>query len=48
MITNPAATTVRCFGDSNTNGMPSDDENYIRLAADTPWTGRLQHLLGGG
>jgi hypothetical protein len=21
--------------------------NYIRLAADVPWTGRLRHLLGG-
>src|SRR5215469_15351546 len=46
MITNPATATVLCFGDSNTNGMPSDDENYIRLQADVRWTGLLQRLLG--
>jgi lysophospholipase L1-like esterase len=46
MITSPDATTVLCFGDSNTNGMPSDDENYVRLPADVRWTGRLQDLLG--
>src|SRR5215472_14719247 len=46
MITSPTATTVLCFGDSNTNGMPSDDENYVRLPADVRWTGRLQDLLG--
>lgn len=48
MITNPAAYTVLCFGDSNTNGIPADDENYVRLAADVRWTGRLQRLLGDG
>jgi lysophospholipase L1-like esterase len=47
VITSPAATTVLCFGDSNTNGMPSDDENYVRLPPDVRWTGRLQDLLGG-
>jgi lysophospholipase L1-like esterase len=48
VITNPAASTVLCFGDSNTNGIPSDDEDYVRLAADVRWTGRLQILLGDG
>jgi lysophospholipase L1-like esterase len=48
MITNPLAKTVLCFGDSNTNGIPSDDEDYVRLAADVRWTGRLQRLLGDG
>jgi lysophospholipase L1-like esterase len=46
MITNPLATRVLCYGDSNTNGMPADDVNYVRLAADFRWTGRLQALLG--
>jgi lysophospholipase L1-like esterase len=45
-MTNPAASTVLCFGDSNTHGAPSDDEGYVRLAADVRWTGRLQRLLG--
>jgi lysophospholipase L1-like esterase len=44
--TNPVASTILCFGDSNTHGMPSDDEDYVRLPADVRWTGRLQHLLG--
>ena len=48
MITNPVAKTILCFGDSNTNGVPSDDEDYVRLAADVRWTGRLQRLLGDG
>ena len=48
MITNPAARTVLCFGDSNTYGDPSDDPDYVRLAADVRWTGRLQALLGDG
>ncbi|MBB5873360.1 lysophospholipase L1-like esterase [Allocatelliglobosispora scoriae] len=48
MITNSAASKVLCFGDSNTNGIPSDDEDYARLAADVRWTGRLQLLLGDG
>jgi lysophospholipase L1-like esterase len=46
VITNPVATRVLCYGDSNTNGMPADDVNYVRLAADVRWTGRLQTLLG--
>jgi lysophospholipase L1-like esterase len=48
VISNPAASTVLCFGDSNTNGIPSDDANYVRLPADVRWTGRLQLLLGDG
>lgn len=48
VIINPAAYTVLCFGDSNTNGIPADDEDYVRLPADVRWTGRLQRLLGGG
>jgi lysophospholipase L1-like esterase len=48
VIINPAAYTVLCFGDSNTNGIPADDENYVRLPADVRWTGRLQLLLGDG
>jgi lysophospholipase L1-like esterase len=46
VITNPAASPVLCFGDSNTNGIPSDDDNDVRLPADVRWTGRLQRLLG--
>ncbi|GIG59957.1 hydrolase [Longispora fulva] len=48
MNIDPDAYTVLCFGDSNTNGIPSDDEDYVRLAADVRWTGRLQALLGDG
>jgi lysophospholipase L1-like esterase len=48
VITNPAAHTVLCFGDSNTNGISGDDENYVRLPAAVRWTGRLQRLLGDG
>src|SRR5262245_38177227 len=48
MITNAAAITVLCFGDSNTNGVPSDDEDYVRLPPDVRWTGRLQRRLGDG
>ncbi len=48
MITNPAARTILCFGDSNTYGLPSDDENYVRLAPDVRWTGILQRMLGDG
>ncbi len=48
VITNPAANTVLCFGDSNTNGIPSDDDDYVRLPADVRWTGRLQRRLGDG
>src|SRR5262249_21377656 len=35
-----------CYGDSNTNGIPADPEDDVRLAADVRWTGRLQTLLG--
>ena len=48
MITDPAATTILCFGDSNTHGSPSDDEEYVRLPADVRWTGQLRRLLGDG
>src|SRR5262245_57438449 len=48
MITNAAAITVLCFGDSNTNGVPSDDEDYVRRPPDVRWTGRLQRRLGDG
>ena len=48
MITYPTAATVLCFGDSNTHGAPSDDDEYVRLTADVRWTGRLQRLLGDG
>jgi len=49
MITDPAATTVLCFGDSNTRGTSfGDDHEYGRLAADVRWTGQLQTLLGAG
>lgn len=44
MNTNPSATTVLCYGDSNTWGaMPTQD---ARFAADIRWTGKLQQLLG--
>lgn len=48
MITNPAATRILCYGDSNTHGIASDPEDDARLAADVRWTGRLQLLLGVG
>jgi lysophospholipase L1-like esterase len=48
VITNPAARTILCFGDSNTYGDPSDDPENVRLAADVRWTGRLQLLLADG
>jgi lysophospholipase L1-like esterase len=47
-MTDPAAVTVLCFGDSNTHGAPGDDPAYTRLAAGVRWTGRLQQLLGPG
>lgn len=49
MITDPAAATVLCFGDSNTHGYPAQDPGepvLDRLPADVRWTGRLQRLLG--
>lgn len=46
VITNPAATRILCYGDSNTYGIASDPADDARLAADARWTGRLQTLLG--
>src|SRR3954454_12705603 len=48
VITDPRATRVLCFGDSNTYGCPGDDIDYVRLGADRRWTGLLQRLLGDG
>jgi lysophospholipase L1-like esterase len=48
MITDPAAKTVLCFGDSNTHGAPSDDPTYTRLPVDVRWPGQLQNRLGPG
>ena len=48
MIANPVARTILCFGDSNTNGLPSNGVEYVRLAVDVRWTGRLQRKLGDG
>jgi lysophospholipase L1-like esterase len=48
VITNPTASTVLCFGDSNTHGTPGDDPEYRRLPIDQRWTGRLQRLLSDG
>jgi len=48
VITDPDATRVLCFGDSNTHGTPGDDPEYVRLPADRRWTGLLQQLLGDG
>ena len=48
MITDPGAVRILCFGDSNTHGAPSDDPDYVRLAADQRWTGLLQGILGAG
>lgn len=44
MNTNPKATTVLCFGDSNTNGATPDKSG--RYPADVRWVGQLQNLLG--
>ncbi len=44
MNTNPSATTILCFGDSNTWGQTPDKIN--RYAADVRWTGQLQKQLG--
>jgi len=44
MNTNPKATTVLCFGDSNTHGSRPDGSS--RYTADERWTGKLQHKLG--
>ena len=58
MITDPDAVRVLCFGDSNTygtclresetDGAPTGDPDYVRLHADRRWTGVLQRLLGDG
>jgi lysophospholipase L1-like esterase len=48
VITDPTAKTILCYGDSNTHGIPSNDEDDVRLPADVRWTGRLQLLLGEG
>jgi lysophospholipase L1-like esterase len=44
MTTNPDATTILCYGDSNTWGQKPDKSG--RYPADTRWTGRLQKQLG--
>jgi lysophospholipase L1-like esterase len=44
MNTNPNATTVLCFGDSNTNGATPDKSG--RYPVDVRWVGQLQDLLG--
>lgn len=44
MNTNPNATTILCFGDSNTYGQKPDKTG--RYDADVRWTGVLQGLLG--
>jgi lysophospholipase L1-like esterase len=46
MNTNPKATVVLCYGDSNTFGQRSDDVNRGRWPANIRWTGQLQELLG--
>lgn len=43
MNVNPKATTILCFGDSNTHGTRPDEGRY---SADIRWTGKLQKLLG--
>ena len=58
VITDPDAVRVLCFGDSNTygtclreseaDGTPTGDPDYVRLHADRRWTGVLQRLLGDG
>ena len=44
MNTNPNATTILCYGDSNTWGQTSDRSG--RYPADTRWPGKLQSILG--
>lgn len=44
MNVNPSATTVLCYGDSNTWGQKPDKSG--RYAADARWTGVLQQQLG--
>jgi lysophospholipase L1-like esterase len=45
MNTKPDATTILCYGDSNTWGQKPDKTG--RYAADVRWTGVLQQNLGG-
>jgi lysophospholipase L1-like esterase len=44
MTTNPHATTILCYGDSNTWGQKPDKTG--RYPVDIRWTGRLQKRLG--
>ncbi|HSX02743.1 MAG TPA: SGNH/GDSL hydrolase family protein [Candidatus Saccharimonadia bacterium] len=44
MNPNPAATTILCYGDSNTWGQKPDKTG--RYVADVRWTGLLQQALG--
>lgn len=44
MNTSPSATTVLCYGDSNTHGQKPDKTG--RYQANVRWTGVLQDLLG--
>lgn len=44
MNINPKATTILCFGDSNTWGQKPDKSS--RYPANIRWTGELQRLLG--
>lgn len=46
MNTNPSATKVLCYGDSNTWGQKPDKTG--RYPANIRWTGKLQELLGDG
>jgi len=44
MTTNPNATAILCYGDSNTWGQKPDKSG--RYSVNTRWTGRLQKQLG--
>jgi len=46
VITEPGATVVLCYGDSNTYGAPANVDGPVRLPSDVRWTGQLQRLLG--
>ncbi len=46
MNSNPQATTILCYGDSNTHGTKPDRSG--RYAANERWTGILQQQLGNG
>lgn len=45
MNTNPNATVILCFGDSNTRGTTPKGDRYT---ANIRWTGILQEKLGDG